>query len=253
MNVTVTPSSRAVQLSPDRWLMSIPEGANNHYRLAQIDDYQDKNRSSFPWNPPLTLSLKAKTSMVNIPGTWGFGFWNDPFRFSIKIAQARFRFPTLPNAIWYIFASSESYLSLNTQSQANGQLATTYRSLNINPCIFGPAAFLLPLAALPPVGKGLRKIGQYFIKQDGKSIDHDSSKFHHYQIDWKRNEATFYLDGAEIFHSSIVPIGPLGLVIWIDNQFAAFPPNGKIKFGTLANHQSVSVEIQDIKIFPLAR
>jgi hypothetical protein len=51
MSVTVPPSSRAVQLSPDRWLLTIPEGANNHCRLAQIDEYQDKNRSSFPWNP----------------------------------------------------------------------------------------------------------------------------------------------------------------------------------------------------------
>jgi hypothetical protein len=96
-------------------------------------------------------------------------------------------------------------------------------------CIFGPAVLLLPLAALTPAGKGFRKIGQCSIKQDVKSTNHDSSKFHHYQLDWKRNEATFYLDGVEIFHSSIVPLCPLGLVIWIDNQFAALPPNSKIK------------------------
>jgi hypothetical protein len=77
-------------------------------------------------------------------------------------------------------------------------------------CIFGPAVLLLPLAALTPAGKGFRKIGQCSIKQDVKSTNHDSSKFHHYQLDWKRNEATFYLDGVEIFsfiYRSFMSIG----------------------------------------------
>lgn len=248
MNVSVTPSAKVMELSPDHWLLSISSETNDQYRLAQIDDYQNKPRSAFPWYPPLRLSLKAKSSDQSIPGTWGFGFWNDPFHFSIKLAKARFRLPALPQAIWYFFASPESYLSLDNHSPANGQIVTTYHSMNIHPLIFSPAAILLPLVGLPPFGKAIRKISQYFVKQSGKSIDHDLLKFHNYEIEWKSNVASFYLDGDEIYHTDIVPKSPLGLVIWIDNQYAALPPNGKIRFGTLSIHHPVSIEIQDLKI-----
>jgi hypothetical protein len=41
------------------------------------------------------------------------------------------------------------------------------------------------------------------------------------------------VDEARVFESSISPCGPLGLVIWIDNQYAAFTPDGRIAFGVM--------------------
>jgi hypothetical protein len=46
------------------------------------------------------------------------------------------------------------------------------------------------------------------------------------------------------------PRGPLGLVLWIDNQYAAFPPNGRLGYGMLANPEPAWLEIRDIVFAP---
>jgi hypothetical protein len=45
-----------------------------------------------------------------------------------------------------------------------------------------------------------------------------------------------------------VPQSRLGLVIWIDNQYAAFPPDGKLGFGTLPNASVTTLEVKNITI-----
>ena len=75
---------RVTQLDPEHWRLSIPQGLAGEYRLAQLDDYADLQRKSFPWVPPLLLSLKMRASAANLPGTWGFGLWN-PSLFGGKI------------------------------------------------------------------------------------------------------------------------------------------------------------------------
>ena len=59
--------------------------------------------------------------------------------------------------------------------------------------------------------------------------------------------SSFTVD-EQTFESGISPKGPLGLVIWVDNQFAAFPPDGKLSYGTLANSQSAWLEIEDLHL-----
>ena len=39
----------------------------------------------------------------------------------------------------------------------------------------------------------------------------------------------------EIVKTSSSPCPPLGLVLWIDNQFAAWNPQGRLAHGTLEN------------------
>jgi hypothetical protein len=45
----------------------------------------------------------------------------------------------------------------------------------------------------------------------------------------------YAIDGEAVFESDASPQGPLGLVIWIDNQFAAWRPDGSLGAGALAN------------------
>jgi len=45
----------------------------------------------------------------------------------------------------------------------------------------------------------------------------------------------------------VSPRPPLGLVIWIDNQYAAFTPDGKIGFGVLANDEAW-LEIKELEL-----
>ena len=57
------------------WSLKIPPGPKGNYRLAQLDDYCTHARDRLPWKPPVTLSLRARVSVSDHPGTWGFGFW----------------------------------------------------------------------------------------------------------------------------------------------------------------------------------
>src|SRR5215471_12654057 len=125
-----TKGARVEEISGEsgQYLLSIPAGETGKYRLAQIDDYAKLRRKKFPLRPPLRLTLSARASSDSIPGTWGFGFWNDPFGMALGFGGNPSRFPTLPNAAWFFGASKESYLSFREPSAqqaiaANGLLA----------------------------------------------------------------------------------------------------------------------------------
>jgi hypothetical protein len=58
----------------------------------------------------------------------------------------------------------------------------------------------------------------------------------------------FEVDDTQVFESAVSPNPPLGLVIWIDNQYAAFTPEGRIGFGVLENPEPAWLEVKDIVI-----
>jgi hypothetical protein len=115
------------QTESSSWRLEIPAGPGGRYRLAQLDDYHDLPRRALLWRPPLRLSLKARASSEDIPGTWGFGLWNDPFGFAF-LKGGGVRLPVAPNAAWFFFASPPNYLSLRDDLPAQGGLAATFRS-----------------------------------------------------------------------------------------------------------------------------
>src|SRR5690242_2993538 len=117
----------SVESKDDHSLLKIPEGDASRYRFAQIDDYFRLGRRNFP-HRSVTLSLSARVSSVSIPGTWGFGFWNDPFGMSLGFGGNRTQLPALPNAIWFFHASQENHLSFQDAKPAQGFLAQTFRS-----------------------------------------------------------------------------------------------------------------------------
>jgi hypothetical protein len=43
-------------------------------------------------------------------------------------------------------------------------------------------------------------------------------------------------------------MGPLGLVIWIDNQYAAWRPDGTLRMGVLANPHPAWMEISELEV-----
>jgi len=55
--------------------------------------------------PPCTFSLHARLSGTDLPGTWGFGLWNDPFGLSLGFGGQAARLPALPQAAWFMHAS----------------------------------------------------------------------------------------------------------------------------------------------------
>jgi len=304
MNIELTPRhtpGASVRQTADGWRLDIPAGPRRGYRLAQLDDYMSLPRRAFPWNPTLTLrepqgtalSLRARLSAANLPGTWGFGLWNDPFGFAIGFGGRARRLPALPNAAWFFHASKENYLSLRPchcepplfggeaissrgrgllrrcaprndpstgspvpaalvqAGQAhppNGFFAGTFRSPRWPTPLLAPALLALPLLALRPVSRLLRRMAGGVIQQDGRAVDVDVTQWHAYTIRWQTDAVAFLVDGAEILRTPLIPRGPLGLVLWIDNQYAAWRPDGSLGYGTLEN-PAAWLEIENVVAF----
>jgi hypothetical protein len=246
-----TPGANLEEISDDHsrkaYRLSIPAGPANTYRLAQLDDYAKNKRSQFPLRAPISLSLSARASSESIPGTWGFGLWNDPFGLSLGFGGNPFRLPTLPNAIWFFSASKESYLSFKEDKPGRGFLAQTFRSPKFHPLLI-PAGITLPFSRK----KSRRLMGQV-IREDGVDLRVGEqlitlTEWHRYKLDWREDQVLFEVDDVQVFESPVSPNSPLGLVIWIDNQYAAFTPEGNIGFGVLENPEPAWLEIKDIDV-----
>ena len=242
-----TPGSQVRHLASGGWRLEIPAGPAGRYRLAQLDDYADLPRRAFPWKSPFNLSLRARAAQADMPGTWGFGLWNDPFALSLGFGGGR-RIPALPNAAWFFFASAPNYLSLREDLPAQGGLAATFQSPRWPAAILAMGAVVLPLLALPPVARIMRKLGRRVVKQDAVTLAGDPCEWHTYRLEWSQSQVTCCMDGNPVLETSVAPLGPLALVIWVDNQYAAWPPSGRLSFGALGNDQPAWIEIEEIAI-----
>lgn len=241
-----TPDSNTEIDEEGIYLLSIPAGKKGKYRWAQFDDYLDKSRKKFEWQSPSYLSLDARCDNPKHQGTWGFGFWNDPFNTSLGVKGSVRRLPVLPNCAWFFFASDHNYLSFENKLPAQGFLAATFSSPLIPSIFYAPTLPFLPLLINKKFAKFARRILNTFVKQDASLINFDVTNWHKYQIDWQAQEVRFLIDDQLILSTFLSPKGKLGLVIWVDNQFAAFKPDGQISFGTLAAQESTTLEIKNL-------
>lgn len=235
MQARTTPNAQ-IHKTESGYKLEIPAGDSSQYRFAQVDDYFGRSRKKFPHRSS-TLSLRAKTSSNSLPGTWGFGFWNDPFGLSLGFGGRRWQVPALPNAVWFFGASPSNYLSFTDQLPANGFLAQSFHSPRFHPLLV-PAAFSFPFSH-----KTTRKLMSRVIQEDANALDVDPSVWHDYRLEWGMKRAAWYVDSLLVLESTVTPNLPLGLVIWLDNQFAFFPPDGKIGFGVLENPEPAWLEI----------
>ncbi|PKO10088.1 MAG: hypothetical protein CVU40_07705 [Chloroflexi bacterium HGW-Chloroflexi-2] len=244
-----TPDSIAEVNSDGHFIMTIPGGRKGKYRWAQFDDYLHRLRRNFEWQPPCRLSLMARCNNTQHAGTWGFGFWNDPFNTNLGVSGSVRRLPALPNCAWFFYASEHNYLSFHDHLPAQGFLAATFSSHRIPPLFLSLGIPFFPLL----FWKGFTRVARYglatLIRQDAVQIQMDVTEWHSYQIDWGKRRVTFTIDGQTVLDTVIHPFGRQGLVIWVDNQYAAFPPEGKLLFGTLATTESTTLEIGDLQIY----
>lgn len=227
---------------PNGYRLTIPEGDGERYRLAQLDDYTKTSRSDFPHRPSLNISLRARASAASLPGTWGFGLWNDPFGWSIGFGGKPFRVPALPNAIWFFHASKENYLSFSDKP-GNGFLAQAFCSPAFPPLGLAKVGVTIPLSRT----KARAAMGE-IVQEVGIRLDADVTEWHGYRLEWSPERSAFWVDEELVLETPVSPRPPLGLVIWIDNQFAAWRPDGKIGFGVLGVAEPAWLEIEDLKL-----
>ncbi len=225
--------------------------ADRVYANAQIDDYQHLARRDFLWRPPLRLTLRARFSHDSgiLSGTAGFGFWNDPF------LMTGLRLPALPQAIWFFYAGPRSDMRLALDAPGWG-----WKAAVINACSwrFVASAPLLALAvplmrlriAVAPYSgaqynlyRRLRSFGQRAMGVTEQWLPVAMRDWHVYTIDWRRESVRFFIDGSLLLTTSHAPAGPLGLVLWLDNQYLQITPWGRFRWGLLAKEEAQWLEI----------
>ena len=243
--------SATVQRTSAGWRLELQAGPPRNYRLAQLDDYARTPRSRLNHAPPWTFQVRARASSIDLPGTWGFGLWNDPFGLSIGFGGGKpLRLPTLPQTAWFMQASRPNWLSLRDDPEkvpANGFFAGTFHSPKLPSLLLASGLLALPLCALRPISRWLRRVAARIIQQDGSRVDTNVTEWHEYSIEWLKESCIFSVDGKRLLQTACSPVAPLGMVIWIDNQYAAWTPEGRLRYGTLEN-PSAWLEIEKMEI-----
>lgn len=238
-----TPGAACTRSGEGCFRLAIPPGPAGRYRCMQLDDYSGLARRRFPRQAPFAFELRARVSAAELPGTWGFGLWNDPFSAGLLTQGGLASLPALPNAAWFFYASPSNHLALSDGHPASGFLAGVFRSPLIASGLLLPFAPGLALLAWPAAARLLRRLAARIVRDDARRVSLDVREWHAYRLAWQDNQVVFEVDGAAVLQSALAPRGRLGVVIWIDNQYAAFGPDGRVRAGTLACLEPAWLEI----------
>jgi hypothetical protein len=224
------------------------EGASRRrYSDSQIDDYQHLPRRRFPWRPPLELTVRARFSHPagTLLGTAGFGFWNDPF------VMSGARMPALPRALWFFYGSPPTNIKLDLAVPGWGWKAATIDSLGGRQLAIAP---LGPVAALlmniPRVYQALWPRIQRVLRVREAAVPATMTDWHTYQLRWCGDETHFTVDGGVVLEHAPSPRGPLGFVMWLDNQYMVVTPQGRARWGRLDVPQRQWMEVDRLQIEP---
>lgn len=213
------------------------------YTNAQLDNYTGLRRSRFPSRAPLRMSLRARASHAEPAGTLGFGFWNDPFTLSGGILA-------LPNAVWFFYASPPADMALAAGVPGRGWKAATLYAGR------WPAALALPAAAaavaltrVPGLGSPIMAAARRYVRAHERLLTTVAlTDWHEYALEWRHDRATFWVDGRRVHESPAPPYGPLGFVLWIDNQYAIASRTGRFAFGLCPFGEPQWLEIEALRL-----
>jgi len=240
------------------------EAASARYSNAQIDDYQGLPRREFAWQPPLRMAVRARFSHLPAPitgdapqtragltGTAGFGFWNDPF------LMTGLRVPALPRAAWFFYASPPSNIKLDLDMPGYGWKAATIDAQR-------PASLLLAPLALPavllmnlrPLYRALWPPIQRRLNVAEAPVQADTRQWQTYTLEWGTERARFSVTAGGQQPRQVLeapaPHGPLGFVMWMDNQYLVATPWGKLRWGVLDVPGEQWLDVSHVAIEPLS-
>ncbi len=176
---------------------------------------------------------------TGLRGTAGFGFWNDPFLMTGS------RVPTPPRAIWFFYASPPSDIALDSGTPGFGWKAATIDALRPNAALLALTAPLaIPLMNIRVVYRAFWPVAQRILSISEAEVPAEMTGWHTYAIEWGVSEAGFLVDGKMLLNCRTPPRGPLGLVIWQDNQYLVATPWGRLRYGLLATPGEQWLEVE---------
>lgn len=157
----------------------------------------------------------------------------------------------LPEAIWFFYASPPSNMALVPNSIGWGWKAQVVHSLRA-----GALAAVLPTTLATGwarVTGNTRPAARWLQRLSGTYealLPVDMTVWHSYVLEWRKETATFWVDGSLFLRVPQPPTRPLGFVAWLDNQYAIATPRGVLRFGTVTSGPQW-FELDSVRIEPL--
>jgi hypothetical protein len=241
----------SLEAGRDGLRFTLPQAPGDAYSNAQIDDYQGLARRNFPWYPPLDLGVRARFSHPSddLRGTAGFGFWNDPF------LMTGLRIPALPRATWFFFASPPSDMKLDLAVPGSGWTAATIDALR--PAALWLAPLALPAILLMNVAPLYRRLWppiQRVLNIAESELAVNTVEWHTYSLAWRKDRVRFAVAPDGVAPSCTLeapaPRGPLGFVMWMDNQYLVATPQGRLRWGLVDVPDQQWLEVSHLTIRP---
>jgi hypothetical protein len=231
-----------------RAVLEVPPTGPRQYTNAQLDDYHVRRaggraRVRFSQTPPVRLRLQARASRAAPVGTLGFGFWNEPFSVTGAVGGT-------PNVVWFFYAAPPSDMALAPGVPGRGWKAATLNTGRLPGLLVAPAALAaIGLTRVPGLGRPFMNLARRFVRAHEALLDDVAlDAWHDYALEWRQDEAVFWVDGVERLRSPAPPRGPLGFVTWIDNQYAIASLEGRFGFGITPVVEAQRLEIEALRL-----
>ncbi len=142
----------------------------------------------------------------------------------------------LPEAVWFFYASPPSNMALVPGIPGWGWKAQVVHTMRP-----GAIVATVPMAATTVFGLltgNTQPASRWMQKLSGAHealLPFEMTDWHQYTLEWRRNEAIFWVDDKLVLRSPQPPTRPLGFVAWLDNQYALATPRGILRFGTVSS------------------
>ncbi len=241
--VTETGNGRVTREPGGVLRLDVPTAGVTQYSNAQVASYHSAR--DFRYSPPLRLEVKARAE-GELRGTAGFGFWNHPF----APGERGWR---LPKTAWFFHGSPPNNMALAAGVPGSGWKAATLDATRWQFLALLPTAPVgVLLMRIPALYRRLWGIGQRAI---GVSEYHLGEGLlrepHTYALEWRRDGLDFFVDGVRVHQTPTAPPGRLGLIAWVDNQYAVVTPQGQFGFGLVAAPEPQALVLEHLSITPL--
>jgi hypothetical protein len=153
--------------------------------------------------------------------------------------------------VWFFYASPPSNMKLDLETAGHGWKAATLDAKRLSFVLLAPTApVAVPLMNIRPLYRRLWPVAQAALGVSEATVPAPMTDWHSYAIEWESRRVRFSVDGELMLKSQSSPGGPLGFVMWLDNQYAVVTPWGRLGYGLLQSPGRQWMEVDTLSIEP---